>query len=355
MNGASNNHLVVMAGGIGSRLWPISTEQMPKQFVDVLGCGRTLLQLTFDRFKGVVEADNIWVVTSECYAPIVYEQLPEIPEQNILKEPMARNTAPCIAYASWKIKSINPKANIVVTPSDHIVVDIDEFRRVLLSSIMFAEESDSIVTLGMKPTRPDTGYGYIQLDMAESCPRNRNIYRVDTFHEKPDIETAKEYLAGNNYYWNAGIFIWNVGTIVNALRIYAHNISYPFERLLDVYGTPAEQCEVNKVYESCESISIDYAVLEKADEIFCYPASFGWSDLGTWISLYDNTSHDENGNSVVGNVDTYETHDCIIRLADRRKVVVQGLDGYVVAEKGGALLVCKLAEEQRIRQFSVIK
>ncbi len=347
----TDNHLVIMAGGVGSRLWPISSRQTPKQFVDVLGCGRTLIQLTLDRFCGLVEMGNVWVVTSHSYAPIVHEQLPEIPEGNILKEPVGRNTAPCIAYASWKIKSINPNANIVVAPSDHIIIDTEEFRRVIASSIQFASESDSIVTLGMKPTRPDTGYGYIQVDMTASCLRNNNVFRVDSFKEKPDLETAKEYIADNNYFWNAGIFVWNVNTIVNALRVYAHNISNPFERLLDVYGTEGEQEEVDKVYEQCKAISIDYAVLEKADEIFCYPASFGWSDLGTWKSLYDNAEHDQRGNSIVGNAETHDTSNCIIRMDGMDRAIVQGLDGYIVAERDGSLLICKLTEEQRIRQF----
>ncbi len=352
---ASNNHLVIMAGGVGSRLWPLSSEQMPKQFIDVLGCGKSLIQLTLDRFHGIVPEENTWVVTSATYAPIVHEQLPQIPEQNILKEPIARNTAPCIAYASWKIKSINPKANIVVAPSDHIVADVEEFRRVLLSSLQFAGESDAIVTLGMQPTRPDTGYGYIQIDRTEACTSNRNIYRIDTFREKPDLETATEYVASDNFFWNAGIFIWNVSTIVNALRIYAHTISNGFERLLNVYGTPQEQEQVDRVYLSCPSISIDYAVLENADEIFCYPSSFGWSDVGTWQSLHDNSELDLNGNSIVGDVDVYETKNSIIRLSGKKKVVLQGLDGYIVAEHDGSMLVCRLDEEQRIREFSIKK
>ncbi len=344
-----------MAGGVGSRLWPLSSEQMPKQFVDVLGCGKTLLQLTLQRFKDIIPESNTWVVTSKTYAPIVHEQLPDVPEQNILKEPVARNTAPCIAYASWKIKSINPKANIVVAPSDHVVADVGEFRRVLLSCMKFAGESDAIVTLGMQPTRPDTGYGYIQIDRSEACTSNKNIYRIDTFREKPDLETAKVYVASDNFFWNAGIFIWNVSTIVNALRVYAHNISNGFERLLNVYGTPQEQDEVDRVYMACESISIDYAVLENADELFCYPSSFGWSDVGTWKSLHENSEHDKNGNSIVGNVDVYETSNSIVRLADNKKVVLQGLDGYIVAEHEGSLLVCRLDEEQRIRDFTTKK
>ncbi len=344
-----------MAGGVGSRLWPLSSERMPKQFIDLLGCGKTLIQLTLQRFQGIVPKENTWVVTSALYAPIVHEQLPDIPEQNILKEPVARNTAPCIAYASWKIKSINPKANIVVAPSDHIVTDVAEFRRVLLSCLQFAGESDAIVTLGMQPTRPDTGYGYIQIDRTEACTSNRNIYRIDTFREKPDLETAKAYVASDNFYWNAGIFIWNVSTIVNALRIYAPTISNGFERLLNVYGTPQEQEQVDRVYMSCPSISIDYAVLENADEIFCYPASFGWSDVGTWKSLLANSELDKDGNSVVGNADLYDTSNCIIRLSPGKKVVLQGLDGYIVAEHDGSMLVCRLDEEQRIREFSTKK
>ncbi len=352
---ASNNHLVIMAGGVGSRLWPLSSEQMPKQFIDVLGCGKSLIQLTLQRFQGIVPEENTWVVTSATYAPIVHEQLPQIPEQNILKEPIARNTAPCIAYASWKIKSINPKANIVVAPSDHIVADVEEFRRVLLASLQFAGESDAIVTLGMQPTRPDTGYGYIQIDRSEACTSNSHIYRIDTFREKPDLETAKEYVSSDNFYWNAGIFIWNVSTIVNALRIYANTISNGFERLLNIYGTPQEQEQVDSVYMSCPSISIDYAVLENADEVFCYPSSFGWSDVGTWQSLHDNSELDLDGNSIVGDVDVYETKNSIIRLSGKKKVVLQGLDGYIVAEYDGSLLVCRLDEEQRIRDFSTKK
>lgn len=349
---AAVNHLVIMAGGVGSRFWPMSTEQLPKQFVDVLGCGRTLIQLTLDRFKGLVSAENVWVVTSKDFAPLVHEQLPEIPAGNILQEPCRRNTAPCIAYASWRIKSKDPKANMVVTPSDHIVMDVPEFQRVIASALNFAGESDAIVTLGMKPTRPETGYGYIQADMTAGCPRNREIYRVDTFREKPDLATAQKYVAQNNFFWNAGIFIWNVRTIVNALRVYSTPISDRFEALLPYYGTPEEQEKVDESYAACESISIDYAILEKADEIFCYPASFGWSDLGTWGSLYENTAHDPYGNSLMGNVRVFDTKNCIIHATEERKVVVQGLDGYIVAEKNDSLLICKLSEEQRIKQFN---
>lgn len=347
------NHLVIMAGGIGSRFWPMSTPEFPKQFVDVLGCGRTLIQLTLDRFRGIVPADNVWVVTSADYAPIVREQLPEVPERNVLVEPCRRNTAPCIAYASWRIKAQCPKANIVVTPSDHVVLNTVEFQRVVRSGLQFVGESDSILTLGMKPTRPETGYGYIQVDLALACARNREIYRVDRFHEKPDVEKARNYVAQNNYFWNAGIFLWNVNTIVNAFRIYAPSISEIFERLLPYYGTEKEQLLINERFPRCESISVDYAILENAEEIYCFPAEFGWSDLGTWGSLRENVTPDKQGNSLIGqDIRVFDTRNCIVHTTDERRVIIQGLDGYIVAEKDNYLLICKLDNEQNIRQYN---
>ncbi len=342
-----------MAGGIGSRFWPMSTLECPKQFIDVLGCGRTLLQLTADRFKGICPAENIWVVTSDCYAGIVKEQLPDIPESNILKEPCRRNTAPCIAYVSWCIKVKNPKANVVVTPSDHIVMDVPEFQRVIKSSLSFTSETDAVVTLGMKPNRPETGYGYIQADLSVSSVCNKEMFRVDSFREKPDLATAQRYIQKNNYFWNAGIFVWSVNTIVNAFRVYQPAISQIFENLLPLYGTPQQQEAIDREFPKCENISVDYAIMEKVEEIFVFPASFGWSDLGTWGSLHEHTARDAYGNSCIGqNISVYDTRNCMIHTTQERKVVVQGLDGYIVAEKDGALLICKLSEEQRIKQFS---
>ena len=347
------NHLVIMAGGIGSRFWPMSTPQCPKQFVDVLGCGRTFIQLTVDRFKGVVPAENVWVVTSEAYRDIVAEQLPDIPEGNILLEPCRRNTAPCIAYVSWRIKLKDPKANIVVSPSDHLVLNVPEFQRVISSALQYASETDAIVTLGMKPTRPETGYGYIQTDLSAACERNKEIFRVDAFKEKPDLKTAQEYVKKDNMLWNAGIFVWNINTIINALRVYAPQINGIFEGMQNVLGTKDEQAAIRERFPQCENISIDYAILEKADEIYCFPASFGWSDLGTWGSLRENTVQDAGGNAVIGNnVKLYETKNCVVHVAQERRVVVQGLDGYIVAEKDNTLLICKLSEEQRIKEFS---
>lgn len=350
---SENNHLVIMAGGVGSRLWPMSTVETPKQFVDVLGCGRTLIQLTLDRFQGIVPAENVWVVTSAEYEGLVREQLPMVPEKNILKEPCRRNTAPCIAYVSWHIKSQDAKANIVVSPSDHIVMDVKEFQRVIASGLSFVSENDAMLTLGMKPTRAETGYGYIQADMSSPCVRNREIFRVDAFHEKPSEDKAKKYVAQTNFFWNAGIFLWNVNTIVNAFRIYAPAISETFERLLPYYGTELEQQFINQVFPNCETISIDYAIMEKADEIYCFPASFGWSDLGTWGSLGEHSTRDMYGNVLIGNdVRVFDTRNTIVHTTGERRVVVQGLDGYIVAERDGALLVCKLTNEQQIKQYS---
>lgn len=349
----NNVHVVIMAGGVGSRFWPMSTTDTPKQFIDILGCGRTFIQMTYDRFKDLCSPENVWVVTSAAYAQIVERQLPEVPLGNILLEPCRRNTAPCIAYVSWRIKSKCPDANIVVAPSDHIILNTQHFQQVVASALSFTEESDSIVTLGMKPNRPETGYGYIQADLSYSSPRNKNIFRVDQFKEKPDLETAKRYIQNENFFWNSGLFIWSVRTIVNAFRVYQPALSKVFEDLLPYYGTEREQEFINKVYPDCENISVDYAILEKADEIFVYPADFGWSDVGTWGALHKLSHLDKANNALIGpDIDVYETRNCIIHTIGEKKVVVQGLDGYIIAEHEDTLLVCKLSEEQRIKFFS---
>lgn len=347
------NHVVIMAGGVGSRFWPMSTTERPKQFIDVLGVGRSLLQLTFDRFKGICPAENVWILTNKSYESLVREQLPEVPTTNILLEPCRRNTAPCIAYVSWRIKATDPKANVVVTPSDHIITDNEEFRRVIKSCMQFTTETDAIVTLGMTPTRPETGYGYIQADLSSSSPRNKEIFRIDSFREKPDFQTAQTFVKQSNYFWNAGIFVWSVKTIVNAFRVYSPSISKIFENMLPIYGTPQEQIKIDEKYPECENISVDYAIMEKAEEIFVHPANFGWSDLGSWGALLSQTKHDLYGNSLIGqNINVYDTHNCIVHTTQQRKVVIQGLEDCIVAEKDGALLICKLSEEQRIRQFA---
>ncbi len=348
----NHNHLVIMAGGVGSRFWPMSTEDTPKQFIDVLGTGRTLIQMTYDRFKGICPDENVWIVTNKKYSRLIEEQLPMIKRGNILLEPCRRNTAPCIAYVSWRIKMEDSSANIVVSPSDHVVIDTAEFRRVITESLNFTKESDAIVTLGMKATRPETGYGYIEADLSSNTLRNKEIYRVDAFREKPNAEKAAQYLAKNNYFWNAGIFIWNIETIVNALRVYAPRINNIFERIQDILGTEKEQETVDQCYPNCENISIDYAVMEKAEEKFVFPANFGWSDLGTWGSLLMQSSKDVNGNVCIGqNISLYDTRGCIIHASQEKQVIVEGLSNYIVAEQNNRLLICHLSEEQRIKVF----
>ena len=344
-----NTHVVIMAGGVGSRFWPMSTPEYPKQFIDVMGCGRTMIQMTVERFSVICPMSNFWVVTSEPYVQMVKEQLPEIPVENILAEPCARNTAPCIAYACWKIKEKDPSANIVVTPSDALVLDVEEFRRIVREALEFTAEGKRIVTLGIKPTRPETGYGYIAaLDALEGS----EICAVESFREKPSLDVAKEYLAAGNYLWNAGIFVWNVSTIVESLRAFAPSIAQKMDQMAPVFFTEREAAVVGEVFPTCEKISIDYAVMEKADYIYTFPSDFGWSDVGTWGSLWTLLPHDENGNAVVGsNVHLYDCKGCIVHAPQAESVVLEGMEDCIVVEREGRLLVCRLCEEQRIKEF----
>lgn len=347
------NHIVIMAGGIGSRFWPMSTSEYPKQFIDVMGVGKSLIQLTVERFKDICPKENFWVVTSEKYVDTVKEQLPQIPAQHILAEPEARNTAPCIAYACWKIRKEFPQANIVVTPSDALVIDTAEFARCIAVALEKTADSQAIVTLGMMPTRPETGYGYIA---AQGEADAKGICKVEAFKEKPDAETAKGYLAAGNYFWNAGIFVWNADTITNAIRRYAPQIAGVMDKLEPALFTDREAEELKRLFPTCEKISIDYAVMEKAEDIFVLPAEFGWSDLGSWGSLRTLLPQDEAGNAKVGGrVDMYNCRNCVVHAAEEKRVVLEGLEGYIVAEKNGQLLVCRLSEEQRIKDFAAGK
>jgi mannose-1-phosphate guanylyltransferase len=344
-----------MAGGIGSRFWPLSTPEFPKQFIDILGCGRSLIQLTVDRFKGICPESNFWVVTNQAYVDIVKEQIPGIPSAHILAEPAARNTAPCIAWACWSIKQVDPSANVVVTPSDAVVMNPEEFRRVISGALEFTAGHDYIVTIGIKPNRPETGYGYVkelrmenlELRINSNAPAS-GIVGVEAFKEKPDLETAKKYLADGHYLWNAGIFVWNINTITSSLKAYKPNLAEDMSKMLATG-------RVDEIFPLCEKISIDYAVMEPAaadGKVYTYPADFGWSDLGNWQSLHEKLAKDANNNAAVGNVYFYESDNCVVHTEGLKKVVLQGLDGYIVSEKGGQLLVCKRSEEQRIKEFS---
>ena len=352
----SSNHVVIMAGGIGSRFWPMSTAETPKQFIDVLGCGKSLLQLTFERFADICPLENVWILTTQKYAPMVKEQLPMVQDDHILKEPCRRSTAPWIASAAWKIKKLDPNANMVVTPSDHFVADITEFRRVVKSSLEFVNASDSILTIGIKPTRPETGYGYIEAVLGSATLSNKEVFRVDSFKEKPTLDVAQAFIAKNNFYWNSGIFIWNVSTIVNAFRIYQSPMATIFESLMPYYFTPEEQERVDEKFPECRNISVDYAIMERAEEIFVLPANFGWSDLGTWFSLYSNLAKDMNNNVSLGtDISFAESHNCVVDTRGMKKVMVIGIDDCIVAENEGNLLVCKMSEENRIKDFTDIK
>ncbi len=341
-----------MAGGIGSRFWPMSRTAYPKQFLDILGTGRTLLQQTYDRFLKVCPKENIFIVTNESYTQLVKQQLPDLKDFQILSEPSRKNTAPCVAYASYKIQTINPEANIVVAPSDHLITKEDTFIKAIKSCFRKAESEDCLVTLGIKPTRPDTGYGYIQFRESDKDEKDPRIKKVKTFTEKPDHEMARFFLQSGDFLWNSGIFIWNVKSITKAFNEYMPELHNAFSEGSENFNTPQEQPFVNNIYSTCKNISIDYAILEKADNVYVRSSIIGWSDLGTWGSLSDHINKDEHENAIVGkNVMMYGSKDCIINVPKDKLVVLQGLEGYIVVESENILLVCKKEDEQQIRQF----
>ena len=337
-----NTHVVIMAGGVGSRLWPLSIPETPKQFIDVLGVGKTLIQLTTERFAPVCRPDHFWVVTGEKYVDLVKEQLPSIPADQILAEPEGRNTAPCIAYASWKIQQKDPEANIVVTPADALVLKTAEFADTIRKALEFTEKRDAIVTVGIAPTRPETGYGYIHA--AEAL--HGQLVKVSEFREKPDLDTAIGYLEDGHYFWNAGIFVWNVSTIVTELRAYVPQIAAVMDQLAPSFFTPEETAELRRLFPTCEKISIDYAVMEKSPRIYVIAEDLAWSDLGSWGSVKTHLKADQDGNTVVGgDVRLFDCQDCLIHTASEKTVVVEGLEGYIVAESKDRLLICSLSQE----------
>ena len=344
-----NTHVVIMAGGIGSRLWPLSTPDVPKQFIDVLGVGKSLIQLTVERFLPVCRPDHFWVVTGAKYVQLIKEQLPDIPADQILAEPEGRNTAPCIAYASWKIQRKDPEANIVVTPADALVLKTAEFAETIRKALAFTQKRDAIVTVGIAPTRPETGYGYIHA--AEAL--HGQLVKVSEFKEKPDLDTAIGYLEDGRYFWNAGIFVWNVNTIVAELRAYAPQIAGIMDQLSPAFFTDAETPELHRLFPCCEKISIDYAVMEKSPRIYVIAEDLSWSDLGSWGSIKTHLAQDEEGNSAVGgDIRLFGCKDCLVHTAEEKTVVVEGLEGYIVAESKDRLLICRLSQEQHIKEFS---
>jgi len=342
-----------MAGGIGSRFWPLSKAKRPKQFLDILGLGRTLLQQTFDRFSQVVPADQIFIVSNLEYKEIIIEQLPEIPEENILLEPSRRNTAPCIDYANFRILRKNPEANIVVAPSDHLIVKEKEFLKSVSQGLDFVSENDALLTMGIVPSRPETGYGYIQsIQKKLSGYEKTGLQKVKTFTEKPDLKLAKVFMDSGDFYWNAGIFFWSLKTIMNAFEVYLPEIHILFKEGESVYGTDQEMEFIHKTYSGCRNISIDYGIMEKAENVFVLVSDFGWSDLGTWGSLYDQHDKDEKQNSITGkHVFLYDSAGNIINVQDDKLVVLQGLQDYIVVQNDDIILVCRREDEQKIKQY----
>jgi mannose-1-phosphate guanylyltransferase len=337
-----------MGGGVGSRFWPFSRKSLPKQFLDFLGTGRSLLQQTFDRFNKIIPAENIFVVTNSAYAELVKQQLPELDESCILLEPARRNTAPCIAWASYHIRAINPNANIVVAPSDHLIMKEDEFLQSIVAGLSFVADKDCLLTLGIKPNRPETGYGYIQI--AER--RDDGFCRVKTFTEKPELELAKVFLESGEFYWNSGLFMWNVNSIIRSIEQLLPELSNRLSAGADVYGTPREMDFIDKNFPACTNVSIDFGVMEKASNVFVSLGDFGWSDLGTWSSLYDLSAKDANANVTLhGSSMLYNSNKNIVVLPEGKLAVIEGLEGYLVAESDNVLLICPKDGEHLIRKY----
>jgi mannose-1-phosphate guanylyltransferase len=348
----SHYYAIIMAGGVGTRFWPISTTQHPKQFLDILGSGQTLLQQTYERVARICEPDHIFVVTSSSYEDLVATQLPLLPPANILCEPARRNTAPCIAYACYKIHKMDPKAITIVAPSDHLVRKTDTFEKAIRSCLKKAEQMDCLITLGIKPTRPDTGYGYVQFIASDMHESDRRIKKVKTFTEKPDRLMAESFLESGDFLWNSGIFVWSTGSIISAMEKHDPELANLFREGWDAYNTPREKDFVTRAYTICKNISIDYSVMEKADNVYVRSSIFGWSDLGTWGSLYGHIAKDQSKNALVGrNIITYDCNDCIIHVPNDKLVVLQGLHDYIVVESDGVLMICKKEDEQQVRNF----
>ncbi len=347
-----NTYCVIMAGGIGSRFWPLSRAGMPKQFLDILGTGKTLIQQTISRFKEICPIENIYIVTNKEYRTIILEQVPEINEDQILLEPLRKNTAPCIAYANHVISQRNPNANIVVAPSDHLIMDQKEFVRVANRALTFVRDKEALLTIGIQPSRPETGYGYIQVDGSSDISGIPCLRKVKTFTEKPDLEMAKLFIESGDFFWNSGMFIWSLPAIMKAYAKHLPDMHTIFGDGAEFFRTPQEPGFIQQVYGACDKISIDYGIMEKADNVFVMCADFGWSDLGTWGSLYGHLEPDNFGNAVNSpQFLPFSTSNCIVQIQENKLAVIQGLDDYIVVDTEDVLLICKRSDEQSIRQM----
>jgi mannose-1-phosphate guanylyltransferase len=344
-----NHYVAIMAGGIGSRFWPMSRTALPKQFLDVLNTGKTLVQWTYERYAKFIPAENIYIVTSEEYVDIVKTQLPMLPIDNILAEPSKKNTAPCIAYISFKLAQINPDAKCIVAPSDHLILEEERFQAIVLQALDFVDNIKALATLGIKPTHPNTGYGYIQYEGLEVT---KDVYKVKTFTEKPDVEIAKSFIESGDFLWNAGIFAWKISSILTAFEKYQPEMYELFDQEKMHFNTPAEKTAIQKIYPQCTNISIDIAIMEKANNVYVMPASFGWSDLGTWNSAYENMEKDYLGNAVASDsVIVIDATKCMINSPKDKLVLVQGLDDFIVIDTKDVLLICSRDKEQSIKEY----
>ncbi|MEO7266155.1 MAG: mannose-1-phosphate guanylyltransferase [Ferruginibacter sp.] len=346
---SKNHYVAIMAGGIGSRFWPMSRTNYPKQFLDILNTGRTLIQATYDRFASFIDADNIYIVTSSQYRDIVIKQIPELKPENILCEPSRKNTAPCIAYVSYKLHTLNPHANLICAPADHIISDPPAFKKICLDALHFTSHIKALVTLGVKPTNPNTGYGYIQF---EPYAVSDNVYKVKTFTEKPDIDLAKTFVASGDFLWNAGIFVWEVKNITKAFEKFLPEMHEVFDAEKQRFNTKKEQDAIDRIYPQCVNISIDYGIMEKADNVYVIPASFGWSDLGTWASAYENFDKDFLENAVAGaHVVIIDGTRNMVHADNKKLVLLQGMDDFVIVDTKDVLLICKKDKEQEVKQY----
>jgi len=345
-----NNYALIMAGGIGSRFWPISRTSYPKQFIDILGTGKTLIQQTYERFLKIVPKENIFILTNDNYINLVKAQLNQIDDAQIIGEPIMRNTAPCIAYGSHKIRKINPNASIVVAPSDHLIMDNDEFIRCINIALEVASKNDCLITLGIKPSRPDTGYGYIQYNTQKI---EENLFKVKTFTEKPNLEIAKTFVQSGDFLWNAGIFVWSAENIIKSFEKYLPEMNDIFLEGTEIYNTDKEKEFIQSAFTQCTNISIDYGIMEKADNVYVLPSEFGWSDLGTWDSVYELSEKDYVGNAVrpAERVIMYDSSNCMVNVPIGKLVVLQGLHDYIVVEDNNTLLICPRDQEQEIKQI----
>ena len=347
-----NNYALIMAGGVGSRFWPVSRTDFPKQFIDFFGVGKTLIQSTYDRFLDICPPENIFIVTNEIYVNLIKEQLPSIADNQILPEPIMRNTAPCVAYGSRKIAELNTEAIIVVAPSDHTIANQDAFKTAIGQCLQAASENDSLITLGIKPSRPDTGYGYIQYT-EHNLPTDEQIHKVKLFTEKPNLELARTFIQSGDFLWNAGIFIWSAKSINNAFKKHLPEMHEIFALGTSAYNTDMEKSFISGAYQQCTNISIDFAIMEKAENVYVLPADFGWSDLGTWSSIYEMAEKDYVGNAVIPSeqVMMFDSSNCMVNMPKEKMVILQGLHDYIVVESNDILLVCPRTEEESVKQI----